>query len=59
MTIAFSFIAMLIIIVPVWKIFSKAGLHPALSLLLFIPAIGPIIVLLILAFADWQPARRT
>jgi len=58
MTLVFGLIAMLILIIPVWKIFGKAGLHPALSLLMFIPVIGTLIVLLILAFADWQPVRR-
>jgi hypothetical protein len=37
-----------------WRIFTKAGLTGALSLIAFVPAIGPIIVLCILAFSDWR-----
>ena len=36
-----------------WRIFAKAGFNGALSLLWLIPAVGPIIVLCILAFAAW------
>ncbi len=37
---------------PLWRIFSRAGLAPAWSLLVLIPA-GAVIVPLILAFARW------
>jgi uncharacterized membrane protein YhaH (DUF805 family) len=37
-----------------WRIFTKAGLSGPLSLLVLIPAIGPIIVPCILAFSDWK-----
>jgi hypothetical protein len=42
----------LLIVIPAWRIFSRAGLHPALSLLAIIPGIG-IIVLWIFAFVKW------
>ena len=42
----------LIIIFPFWKIFSKAGFHGALSLLMLIPFVG-IIMIFFLAFAKW------
>ena len=37
-----------------WRIFTKAGLSGALSLLIFVPGIGGLIVLCILAFMDWK-----
>ncbi len=37
-----------------WRIFTKAGLAGALSLLILIPAVGWIIVLCILAFSEWR-----
>lgn len=46
-----------LIVIPVWKILQKAGLNPAISLFIFLPGVGPLIVTLILAFADW-PATK-
>lgn len=43
-----------LIVIPAWKIFGKAGLTPALSLLVFIPYVGEVIALAILAFAEWS-----
>lgn len=37
-----------------WRIFTKAGLSGALSLLVLIPGLGSIVVLCILAFARWN-----
>jgi len=37
-----------------WRIFAKAGMAGALSLLLIIPGIGPLIVVCILAFGEWK-----
>lgn len=48
----------LILIFPAWKIFSKAGFHPALSLLLFIPFFGLTVAVIVLAFADWPALRN-
>src|SRR5271170_7617999 len=36
-----------------WRIFAKAGYNGALSLLNFIPGVGPIICVVILAFGRW------
>ena len=47
----------LIIIVPAWRIFKRAGFSPALALLVFIPAVGALIATLILAFARWPNSR--
>ncbi len=37
-----------------WRIFSKAGMSGALSFLILIPGVGGLVVLCILAFADWK-----
>lgn len=36
-----------------WRIFAKAGFSGALALLNLVPAVGPLICILILAFGDW------
>ena len=49
------FVAMLVFFVYcLWRIFTKAGLSGALSLLVLVPGIGSIIVLCVLAFAEWK-----
>jgi hypothetical protein len=42
-----------LLIIPVWRIFRRAGLQPALALLLLIPGLGLVIVSLVLAFSRW------
>jgi hypothetical protein len=44
--------------VPFYRILGKAGLSPMLALLLFLPLFGYLIILGILAFAEWpnEPA---
>jgi len=37
-----------------WRIFTKAGLAGPLSLIVLFPAIGPLVVICILAFSDWK-----
>ncbi len=37
-----------------WRICTKAGMAGPLALIAIIPAIGPLIVLCILAFGDWK-----
>ena len=46
-----------IAVVPYWQIFKKAGLSPALSLLMLVPFVG-ITVLFVVAFSDWPALRR-
>jgi uncharacterized membrane protein YhaH (DUF805 family) len=36
-----------------WRIFVKAGYNGALSLLNFVPGVGPLICMIILAFGRW------
>jgi len=49
-----------LVLVPLWVIFRKAGLNPGWSLLVLLPYIGPVLALMILAFAPWgwQGDRR-
>ncbi len=47
-----------LIIFPAWKIFKRAGMNPALSLLILIPGVGYFIAVGILAFSPWGPPRN-
>ena len=49
-------IGMAIIIIPTWFICKKAGFSPWLSFLCLIPTIGLLVLLYVLAFADWKVA---
>ncbi len=40
--------------IPCWFICKKAGFSPWLSLLCLVPAMGTLVLLYILAFADWK-----
>lgn len=42
------------LLLPFWKIYSRAGLNPYLSLTVLIPFFGFIIAGLILAVSDWE-----
>ena len=46
-------IIMVLVIVPYWHIFRKAGFAPALSLLMMIP-MANLIMLYVLAFSEWK-----
>ena len=46
-----------IMIIPFWKIFSKAGYNAALSLPMVIPVVG-IILLFFLAFSEWPIEKK-
>lgn len=43
----------LLLIVPTWRIFARAGFSGALSLLHLVPVIGAFVVMAILAFSSW------
>jgi hypothetical protein len=47
-------IAIVIVMVPCWFILKKAGFSPWLSLLCIIPSLGTLVLLYVLAFADWK-----
>ena len=46
-----------IIVLPYWKIFSKAGYSGAFSLLMLIPLLN-VIMLFFLAYADWPALKN-
>ena len=41
-----------------WRIFTKAGYNGAMALIWLIPAVGPIVVISILAFGTWPAGQR-
>ena len=53
----FTIVVLLVCVIPFWKIFRKAGFPPALSSLMPIPGVN-LVLLYILAFADWPSLRR-
>jgi hypothetical protein len=55
--VVFLFVLLVIVIIPYWQIFKKAGFAPALSLLMMIPLVN-LIMLYVLAFSDWKVGPR-
>jgi hypothetical protein len=56
-------LAALVLIIPTWRICTRAGFSGALSLFHLVPLIGPFIVMGVLAFSDWpngeaSPGKR-
>jgi ABC-type transport system involved in cytochrome c biogenesis permease subunit len=51
----FGLIAAVIIIIPLWFIWKKAGFSPWLSLLSILPLVN-LIMLYVLAFSEWKVA---
>lgn len=45
---------LLLVIIPLWFICKKTGLSPWLSLIVLFPCFGTLILLYILAFAEWK-----
>ncbi len=52
----FSLAFGVIVLIPLWRIFQRAGLAPALALFVLIPVFGALMVVLILAIARWSPS---
>ena len=46
-----------VLVVPFWRIFTKAGYSGALALLMFVPVVN-LIMLYFLAFAEWPALRN-
>jgi hypothetical protein len=55
MIMIFGLICVAVIIIPFWFICKKAGFSPWLSLLNIVP-LGNLVLLYVLAFADWKVA---
>jgi hypothetical protein len=47
-------VAIAIVMIPCWFILKKAGFSPWLSLLCLIPSLGTLVLLYVLAFAEWK-----
>lgn len=49
----FGIIMLVIVIIPYWFIWKKAGFSPWLSLLMFLPLVN-LVMLYVLAFSEWK-----
>jgi hypothetical protein len=49
----------LVLIIPTWRICTRAGFSGALSLFHLVPLIGPFIVMAVLAFSDWPSGEAS
>jgi hypothetical protein len=47
----------IIVLIPYWRIFRKAGFQPPLSLLMILPLVN-VVMLYYLAFAEWPSLRK-
>jgi uncharacterized membrane protein YhaH (DUF805 family) len=47
----------LVVLIPYWRIFSKAGFSPWLSLLMLVP-LANIVMLYFLGFSDWPSLKE-
>jgi heme/copper-type cytochrome/quinol oxidase subunit 2 len=52
--IIFWIVAVAIVMIPCWFILRKAGFTPWLALLCIIPSLGTLVLLYVLAFAEWK-----
>jgi len=57
---AFYLIVVALVMVPCWFILKKAGFSPWLALLCILPSLGTLVLLYVLAFAEWKvvPAQQ-
>lgn len=56
----FILVGIVIMLIPYWMIFKKAGFSPWLSILMFVPLVN-FIMLYVLAFSEWKvvPVAQT
>ena len=52
--IIFFVIGIALVMIPCWFILKKAGMSPWLSLLCLFPTLGTLVLLYVLAFAEWK-----
>jgi hypothetical protein len=50
----FYLIVIAILMIPCWIILKKAGFSPWLALLCIVPSLGTLVLLYVLAFAQWK-----
>ncbi len=43
---------------PTWRILKRTGFNPTIALLILIPVLGPLVIVLILAFRDWPVLKN-
>ena len=53
-----EFLVAIILVVPIWRIFSRAGFSGFWALLLFIPFAGYLMATLMLAFRRWPNSTQ-
>jgi hypothetical protein len=53
-----GFVFGLVLIAPAWRIFRRTGLASAWALLVFVPGVGPIAAIVVLAFIPWPASRE-
>jgi hypothetical protein len=51
-------VSAILLLYPVWRIFKRAGLNPALSFTVLIPVVGMLVSGLILALSTWKLSTR-
>ena len=49
----------LLLIIPTWRIFVRAGFSGALALLHLVPFVGLLVIMAILAFSDWPAGEAS
>jgi len=49
----------LVLIIPTWRICTRAGFSGALALFHLVPLIGSFVVMAVLAFSDWPNGEAT
>ena len=59
--IGWFFGALVLVLYPAWRIHKRAGLQPALSLLILIPYVGIVVSALVLIMSPWPnvPASKS
>lgn len=43
---------------PAWRILKRAGFNSSWAICTFVPALGPLILILLLAFSDWPVLKK-
>jgi energy-coupling factor transporter transmembrane protein EcfT len=54
----FGLLAVILAIIPAWKVVAKAGYNGAWSLLIFVPLVN-IVMMYVFAFSEWPKERQT
>ena len=47
----------ILLVIPFWQIFKKAGMPAPLSILMIVPLVG-FVMLYVLAFSTWKPVQK-